>query len=482
MLLKNFQEASEFIYDFVIIGAGPAGISLALQLEKKDNKVLIIEAGGEEISEKSQNLFKGKVVGNNYYDLDTTRLRYLGGSSGHWGGNCYDIEEFNFANWPISKSDLINFETSAKKILNLEGNFTREKKFFQNFEDVIPLKSYVRFGDKYKDHLKKSKKIFLLLNSPLLNIIPQKANPRKVDQIKILYANKSIKNIKIKNLILASGGIENSRLLLWSKILAKNSFLKGLPIGNYWREHPKGNVAQYILNKNFKKTPFKSFELLQNYLDKTRLVTSYDFVKKENINTTKLNFNTYEKVKNKTFKHYIKDLVCIAPNFGKKIVESLIDDQPVHCYGYITATGEQSLDFNNRITLDTSKDSLGIPKVKLEWKIREDVYNSFKVSLENLGREFIERDIGRIGIDRQVYDNSFHKLDSVFANYHHMGGTVIGDNPKTSVVDKNLKVHTVDNLFISGSSVFSKSGTANPTFYIVMLSLRLGDYLAKNRI
>ena len=91
--------------------------------------------------------------------------------------------------------------------------------------------------------------------------------------------------------------------------------------------------------------------------------------------------------------------------------------------------------------------------MKLEWKIREDVYNSFKVSLENLGREFIERDIGRIGIDRQVYDNSFHKLDTVFANYHHMGGTVIGDNPNNSVVDKNLKVHTVDNLFISGSSV-----------------------------
>ena len=322
----------------------------------------------------------------------------------------------------------------------------------------------------------------MLLESPLLSIIPQKDNPRKVDQIKILYANKSIKNIKIKNLILASGGIENSRLLLWSKILAKNSFLQDLPIGNYWREHPTGIVAQYVLNKKFKNTPFNSFELLQNYLDENHIVTSYDFIKKENITTTRLTFNTYPKVKNKTFKHYIKDLVCIAPNFGKKIVESFIDNNPVHCHGYISASGEQSLDYKNRVTLDTEKDSLGIPKVKLEWRIKEDVYNSFKISLENLGREFIEKDIGRIGIDRQVYDNSFNKLDDIFANYHHMGGTVIGDNPKTSVVDKNLKVHKVDNLFISGSSVFSKSGTANPTLYIVMLSLRLGNYLAKNRV
>lgn len=482
MLLKNFKEASEFIYDFVIIGAGPAGISLALQLEKKDKKVLIIEAGGEEISEKSQNLYKGKIVGDNYFPLDSARLRYLGGSSGHWGGNCFDIEDFNFANWPISKNDLFTFLTDAKKILNLEGSFNRKKKLFQNFEDINSLKSYVRFGEKYDDHLKKSKNIFLLLESPLLSIIPQKDNPRKVDQIKILYANKSIKNIKIKNLILASGGIENSRLLLWSKILAKNSFLQDLPIGNYWREHPTGIVAQYVLNKKFKNTPFNSFELLQNYLDENHIVTSYDFIKKENITTTRLTFNTYPKVKNKTFKHYIKDLVCIAPNFGKKIVESFIDNNPVHCHGYISASGEQSLDYKNRVTLDTEKDSLGIPKVKLEWRIKEDVYNSFKISLENLGREFIEKDIGRIGIDRQVYDNSFNKLDDIFANYHHMGGTVIGDNPKTSVVDKNLKVHKVDNLFISGSSVFSKSGTANPTLYIVMLSLRLGNYLAKNRV
>ena len=50
MLLKDFKEASEFIYDFVIIGAGPAGISLALQLEKKDKKVLHTWTGRQQSS------------------------------------------------------------------------------------------------------------------------------------------------------------------------------------------------------------------------------------------------------------------------------------------------------------------------------------------------------------------------------------------------------------------------------------------------
>ena len=46
---------------------------------------------------------------------------------------------------------------------------------------------------------------------------------------------------------MATGGnIENSRILLWSKHLSKNDFLKNMPIGNYWSEHPGGEIAQFI--------------------------------------------------------------------------------------------------------------------------------------------------------------------------------------------------------------------------------------------
>ena len=56
-----------------------------------------------------------------------------------------------------------------------------------------------------------------------------------------------------------------------------------------------------------------------------------------------------------------------------------------------------------------------------------------------------------------------------------MGGTRIGVNENDSVVDKNLKVHGTENLFITGSSVFRSSGHCHPTFTIVQLSLRLAD-------
>ena len=62
---------------------------------------------------------------------------------------------------------------------------------------------------------------------------------------------------------------------------------------------------------------------------------------------------------------------------------------------------------------------------------------------------------------------------------HHIGGTIIGDFSKDSVVDHNLKVHNTKNLFVVGSSIFAKSGYANPTLSIVQFSLRLGDHIKK---
>ena len=64
-------------------------------------------------------------------------------------------------------------------------------------------------------------------------------------------------------------------------------------------------------------------------------------------------------------------------------------------------------------------------------------------------------------------------------NYHHMGGTRMGKNIKTSVVDKNLKIHGLDNLYTNGSSNFSTGCYSNPTFTIIQLSLRLADNIKK---
>ena len=70
----------------IIFGSGPAGITTSLGLEKKKIQSLIIEAGSETYSKTSQDFYRGKVTGDHLTDISLSRLRQLGGTSGHWGG------------------------------------------------------------------------------------------------------------------------------------------------------------------------------------------------------------------------------------------------------------------------------------------------------------------------------------------------------------------------------------------------------------
>ena len=115
-------------------------------------------------------------------------------------------------------------------------------------------------------------------------------------------------------------------------------------------------------------------------------------------------------------------------------------------------------------------------------KNQTKITDTAKKFCESLGKFFIDNDIGRISLYDYLIDyNKPYPEDSGWG-YHHMGGTVIGKNQNESVVDQNLKVHEVDNLYIIGSSVFPTGGHANPTLTIVQLSLRLADHLANQRI
>ena len=125
MILNNLNELEEQ-NNVVIIGSGPAGISVALQLEKKGISSVIIEAGNINYDEKSQSLYKGAVIGDEYPDLTTSRLRQFGGTSGHWGGNCVELDSYDFDQWPISKKQLDPYKKISYKILDIKGNFYKK--------------------------------------------------------------------------------------------------------------------------------------------------------------------------------------------------------------------------------------------------------------------------------------------------------------------------------------------------------------------
>ncbi|MEM7223824.1 MAG: GMC family oxidoreductase [Pseudomonadota bacterium] len=128
----------------------------------------------------------------------------------------------------------------------------------------------------------------------------------------------------------------------------------------------------------------------------------------------------------------------------------------------IGAMTEQLPDPENRIEADFERpDALGIPRPKITFRF-DDYTHRGMAAAERAHEEIL----GRLGTDQPR-----HTPEPAAGN-HIMGTTRMGDDPKTSVVDRSLRAHEHPNLFLLGSGAFPTGGTANPTLTIAALSLR----------
>jgi choline dehydrogenase-like flavoprotein len=89
------------------------------------------------------------------------------------------------------------------------------------------------------------------------------------------------------------------------------------------------------------------------------------------------------------------------------------------------------------------------------------------------GRELITESLTQLGLTNIKESPVMHWP------HHQMGTTRMGDNPATSVVDANLRVHGIDNLFLASSGNWVTGGASNPTSLITAFAFRLGDHLKR---
>ena len=166
MILQNIDELKENNYPVLIIGSGPAGLTLALELEKKNIKTVIIEAGGEEYNNKSQSFYKINTEGVALKDISNSRLRQFGGTSAIWGGWCKPLTDLDFKNFGLNSNQIKKYQKKACEILSIENSF-RESVINEDFNQIEFQYSGVRFYKKYFNQIKKSKNIKLILNTQL---------------------------------------------------------------------------------------------------------------------------------------------------------------------------------------------------------------------------------------------------------------------------------------------------------------------------
>jgi choline dehydrogenase-like flavoprotein len=126
----------------------------------------------------------------------------------------------------------------------------------------------------------------------------------------------------------------------------------------------------------------------------------------------------------------------------------------------------------SRITLSDKVDSVfGQRQTRINWQLSpldEQTYNQttalFKTAVNNLGGD--------------VFSASWDDVKrQLVVNGHHIGTTCMSNDPTQGVVNSDLKVHSLDNLYVAGSSVFPSAGISNPTFTIITLSIRLAERL-----
>src|SRR6266478_3450632 len=96
--------------DICIIGAGAAGITMAMELADGRSDVLVLESGGLKAERATQDLYAGSVAdGRLHSPPDRYRQRCFGGTTTIWGGRCTPLDPIDFeerdympnSGWPI---------------------------------------------------------------------------------------------------------------------------------------------------------------------------------------------------------------------------------------------------------------------------------------------------------------------------------------------------------------------------------------------
>lgn len=497
--------------DICIVGAGAAGITLALQFIGSPLKIILLEGGGFEYEPAMQDLYRGKSVGLSYYSLESSRLHYFGGTTGHWAGYCSQYDDIDFkkrdwvpgSGWPLTREDLEPYYKKAAEILELNTSLPDENTLKSSLpfdRNILKDKMWyfsppVRFGKKYRDAIVNAPNIDLYTYANVTEII---CNESVTSVTELTVKNNAGRRheVRAKKVILACCAIQNARLLLASN----NQSAKGLGnnndlVGRYFMEHLEMNAADLFLSKpasldlyrlQFFYTKSRAELVLTENRQKELAIlngtVALDPVAATTENNATKETDT-ERQRERTTDTTASDPAASLKGWenAEKYYESgkYLKEKFLRAKQYMLFTRmEQSPNPASRIMLGDDKDALGMQRVVLNWQLTPLEKKSYRKLIETVGIAFGATGSGRVRLHEWLHDESDVSWPEHLAGgWHHMGTTRMNSSSGEGVVNENCRVHGINNLYIAGSSCFPTAGSANPTFTIVAMTLRLADHL-----
>lgn len=490
---RTLPDSTVLTPDLVIIGGGPAGISLALSLAGTRLNIVLLESGGMNFDPKVQNMYAGTETGVHYTALDAGRLRFMGGSTNHWGGWCRPMDEADFeahdwmphSGWPITRDALNPYYPRAQQLveagawmydqvgptmtamapqmpLGAGGVYTSWFQFSKTRDSVLP----TYFGHRYEQDLRTAKNVTPYTNANVTGI-RLTANGRSVDHLDIATLNGKHFKVKPRMVVLASGGMENARLLLASNdVMPQGVGNQNDLVGRFFADNPiPRDVATLVVFGG----------ALPAYYGTNTTVTNGTILRATFAPTAK--WRRDQKVAGSLTT--VEDAVELDDTGKAAVVTTAlalgVDASNAKAYS-LGCGMELAPDPDRRLTLTDEKDALGLPRMKLDMRIADTDFALYRKTLTELGRQLLA---SRAGMLRINYDRREQWLKGMDWGNHHLGTTRMSGDPKQGVVDADCKVHGIDNLHIAGSSVFPSYSASNPTLNLLALTLRLGDHLKK---
>lgn len=283
-MIKDFDtlEAESFDCDVCIIGSGPAGLTIASQLDGTGIRVLVAESGGEGHEDRVEELSAFDNVGHRRAPHMAVRRRMFGGTSVAWTGRAIPFEPLDFqyrdwvpnSGWPIGHEEVDRYLERAGNILGIAPTVAGDRIWkllgrscghdFDRSRLAVEVAQYslpqpglpVRpipmpddqqvpdlealqhnastkatdFGTQYREQLARSSNVEVLLHAHVAKVLHEngRASGAAIQSVRGRTAT-----IRAKIVIVACGGIENARLLLLSRIGKQHD-----QVGRYLMEHP----------------------------------------------------------------------------------------------------------------------------------------------------------------------------------------------------------------------------------------------------
>jgi choline dehydrogenase-like flavoprotein len=491
---KTLPNNTSIDADILIIGAGAAGISLATNFLGKPVKVVILESGGLTYETATQALCRGENVGLRYEPLDLCRVRIFGGSTDRrgWAGWCKTFSQFDLekrdwvqhSGWPITKGDLDPYYGKALASVMLPPDLERLARGDANAEhclalggdcvnDPVALSTAPHLSETFLERIEASANVRVILHANVTQIETD-SDGRIATAVRFATLDGRRHRVKARFTIIASGGIENARLML----LSNQTVASGLGnasgwVGRCFMDHPRyawgqiNSVRNPAILQRYNPThgvgqrrygvpppgaaPLfgAGIALSEAAQQRERTLSSRTWIlpvapQGERDGGRELR----EVVLWATRRRIPSDIVLR----GKKIIGD-VPNAAAAAFAHLRSIAGRSNHWqfltilepepnpDSRVMLDDRTDALGLP---------------------------------RVGSGGPLANQKFETPRWV---WHHMGTTRMSENPSQGVVDANCKVHGMQNLYVAGSSVFPTCANDMPTLTLMALAHRLADHI-----